>query len=177
MPLPVFVALPRLAPEYFHSDGSNRTFTDRFGLNYSPTAPKAQLVPLRVTDSVVLLLFSKLVRSIRFAADNALHVISISLGGPFGSNFLTHAVPRRRSGSNCTRGVRQFCSAAICGVCRSDSRSRYSQPATADSESGDRSGVCQMLDVSQQQLDKSSTKLAPKSNIASPQAPCSVNSW
>ena len=55
-------------------------------------APLAKLVPLRVTDSVVLLSFGKLAEAIRYAADDGHHVISISLGGPLSSRFLERAV-------------------------------------------------------------------------------------
>lgn len=55
-------------------------------------APRARLVPLRVTTSVVLLSFDKLAEAIRFAADSDHHVISISLGGPISSRFLRRAV-------------------------------------------------------------------------------------
>jgi len=58
----------------------------------SGVAPLAKLVPLRVTSHVVLLSFSKLAEAIRYAADDGQHVISISLGGPLGSRFLTRAV-------------------------------------------------------------------------------------
>ncbi len=55
-------------------------------------APRASLVPLRVTNNVVLLSFARLAEAIRYAADNDFHVISISLGGPYHSRFLDRAV-------------------------------------------------------------------------------------
>jgi thermitase len=55
-------------------------------------APRCKLIPLRVTTSVVLTSFSKLAEAIRFAADQGHHVLSISLGGPFWSRYLSRAV-------------------------------------------------------------------------------------
>jgi thermitase len=55
-------------------------------------APRASLVPLRVTSSVVLLSFGRLAEAIRYAADRGFHVVSISLGGPIYSRFLQRAV-------------------------------------------------------------------------------------
>lgn len=69
-------------------------------------APRAQLMPLRVTDNVVLLSFTRLASAIRFAADNGVHVISISLGGPVASRFLERAVQYAIS-----RGVIVVCAA------------------------------------------------------------------
>ncbi len=62
------------------------------GAVISGIAPRAQLVPLRVTTNVVLLSFGKLAEAIRFAADDGHHVLSISLGGPLGARYLTRAV-------------------------------------------------------------------------------------
>ena len=61
-------------------------------LGVTGIAPRAKLVPLRVTTNVVLLSFDKLAEAIRFAADSGHHVISISLGGPIHSRFLHRAV-------------------------------------------------------------------------------------
>ena len=63
------------------------------------TAPEASLVPLRVSTSVIHLSFSRLIRAIYHAVDAAgVHVISMSLGGPFPSQALeralTHAIDR-----------------------------------------------------------------------------------
>jgi serine protease len=54
-------------------------------------APRAKLIPLRVTYSVVLLGMMKLAQSIYYATDRGAHVISISLGG-LGSLFLRSAI-------------------------------------------------------------------------------------
>lgn len=45
-------------------------------------APRAKLVPLRVTNSVVLSSFAKLNEAVRYAGNQGFHVLSISLGGP-----------------------------------------------------------------------------------------------
>lgn len=58
----------------------------------SGTAPKAQLIPLRVSTSVVHISFRKVAKAIRFAADSGCHVISMSLGGPFGPRYLERAI-------------------------------------------------------------------------------------
>ncbi len=55
-------------------------------------APLARLVPLRVTDTVVLFSFSALAEAIYFAAEKGFHVISISLGGPIRSRTLQRAI-------------------------------------------------------------------------------------
>jgi serine protease len=54
-------------------------------------APEAQLVPLRVSDSVIHLSFTNLRRALLFIAGNA-QVISMSLGGPFPSQALRRAL-------------------------------------------------------------------------------------
>jgi thermitase len=57
------------------------------------TAPSAQLVPLRVSDSVVHFSFKNVVQAIYHAVDRAgAHVISMSLGGPLKSNALEAAI-------------------------------------------------------------------------------------
>lgn len=55
-------------------------------------APKVELMPLRVTKSVVLFNFNKLAKAIYHAVDKGAHVISISLGGPYPSRALERAV-------------------------------------------------------------------------------------
>ena len=57
-------------------------------------APEAQLVPFRVSTSVVHLKFSNVARAIHKATDDGCHVISMSLGGPFGPRYLQRAVRR-----------------------------------------------------------------------------------
>lgn len=80
------------------STGSVIISSEAAGPVVSGVAPQAKLVPLRVTTNVVLLSFGKLAEAIRYAADDGQHVLSISLGGPFGSRFLrravTHAISR-----------------------------------------------------------------------------------
>jgi serine protease len=58
----------------------------------SGVAPGATLIPIRTTESVVLFSMSNLTRAIRFAIDKQVHVVSISLGGPFPSTALHNAV-------------------------------------------------------------------------------------
>jgi thermitase len=58
----------------------------------SGVAPFATLVPIRTTSSVILWSMRNLVRAIRHAIDNGCHVVSISLGGPVGSQALSSAV-------------------------------------------------------------------------------------
>jgi thermitase len=57
-------------------------------------APKARLVPLRVSKSVVHLSFENVADAIHLAVDRGCHVISMSLGGPIGPKFLHRAVRR-----------------------------------------------------------------------------------
>ncbi|MBT8402585.1 MAG: S8/S53 family peptidase [Gemmatimonadetes bacterium] len=57
-------------------------------------APRARLIPLRVTRTVVLFNFTKLAAAIDHAVDEGAHVISISLGGPYPSTLLEKAVGR-----------------------------------------------------------------------------------
>jgi serine protease len=49
----------------------------------SGVAPHAQLIPIRTTESVVLISMRGLRRAIDHAATHGAHVVSISLGGPF----------------------------------------------------------------------------------------------
>lgn len=58
----------------------------------SGTAPRAQLVPLRVSTSVVHLSFSRLTKALTYATENGHHIISMSLGGPLGADFLLRAI-------------------------------------------------------------------------------------
>jgi thermitase len=58
----------------------------------SGVAPRAKLVPLRVSTSVVHLSFKNVAKAVYFAADNNHHVISMSLGGPFASGYLERAI-------------------------------------------------------------------------------------
>ena len=58
----------------------------------SGVAPGASLIPIRTTNSVVLLSMSGLTRAIRHAIAKGAHVVSISLGGPFPSVALRNAV-------------------------------------------------------------------------------------
>jgi serine protease len=57
-------------------------------------APMAKLVPLRVTNRVVLLNFGNLAEAIHYAVEKQCHVISISLGGTIRSRTLHRAVKR-----------------------------------------------------------------------------------
>jgi thermitase len=58
----------------------------------SGSAPGASLIPIRTTKSVVLLSMSRLTRAIYYAVEQGAHVISISLGGPFGWRAIHSAV-------------------------------------------------------------------------------------
>jgi thermitase len=58
----------------------------------SGAAPKAELVPFRVSSSVVHLNFGNIVKAIYKTINQKCHVISMSLGGPFGSKALSEAV-------------------------------------------------------------------------------------
>jgi thermitase len=58
----------------------------------SGMAPRAKLIPIRVTQSVVLFKFTKLAKAIYHAVDKGAHVISMSLGGPLKSPTLERAV-------------------------------------------------------------------------------------
>jgi serine protease len=61
------------------------------------TAPEAQIVPLRVSDSVVHFSFAKLTQAIYHAVDHAkVQIISMSLGGPFPSRALERALLHAR---------------------------------------------------------------------------------
>jgi thermitase len=57
-------------------------------------APLSQLVPLRVSGSVVHFQFSQVTHAIEFARTHGHHVISMSLGGPFPSKELHAAIKR-----------------------------------------------------------------------------------
>lgn len=56
--------------------------------------PKARLIPIRVSDGVVHFDFGNVTRAIYLAIDQKVHVISMSLGGPFKSDFLERAIDR-----------------------------------------------------------------------------------
>ena len=58
------------------------------------TAPKARLMPLKVTEFVGMLSTRRLRQAIKYATDSGCHVISMSLGSPFPSIF-THRAIRR----------------------------------------------------------------------------------
>ncbi len=55
-------------------------------------ATKAKLIPIRVTNTVVLFGFGRLAKAIYLAVNSGAHVISISLGGPFKSKTLQQAM-------------------------------------------------------------------------------------
>lgn len=55
-------------------------------------APAAKLVPLRVSDSVLHFNFSNLVQALYRARDKRCHLVSMSLGGPWGGRSLARAV-------------------------------------------------------------------------------------
>lgn len=81
------------APSHGTSTGSVIMSDHRMlGNVVSGTAPMAQLVPLRVSTSVVHLSFAKLTRALRHAIADGHHVISMSLGGPFYSRALHRAI-------------------------------------------------------------------------------------
>ena len=62
------------------------------GTAISGVAPQAKLVPLRVTNKVVLFSYARLERALYYAADKGFHVISISLGGGWSSDSLRRAL-------------------------------------------------------------------------------------
>jgi len=78
----------------------------------SGTAPYAQLIPFRVSDSVIVMDTLNLARAIELAADRGAHVISMSMGG-VGSDRLHDAVVYARdkgvivlaAAGNCVRFV------------------------------------------------------------------------
>jgi thermitase len=55
-------------------------------------APRAKLIPIRVTSTVVLFKFTRLAKATYHAVDQGAHVISMSLGGPLKSATLERAV-------------------------------------------------------------------------------------
>ena len=55
-------------------------------------APEAELVPLRVSDSVMHFDFSNLTQALYRARDRGCHVVSMSLGGPWAGRALSRAV-------------------------------------------------------------------------------------
>lgn len=68
-------------------------FSDRapslFGI-----APGAELVPLRVSSSVIHFSFDNVVRALYRARDRGCHVVSMSLGGPWAGRSLSRAADR-----------------------------------------------------------------------------------
>ena len=58
----------------------------------SGSAPGASLIPIRTTKSVVIWSMSRLTKAIYHAIAKKAHVVSISLGGPFGGKALHNAV-------------------------------------------------------------------------------------
>jgi hypothetical protein len=57
-------------------------------------APEAQLLPLRVANSVVHFSLSRVRQAIRYATERGCQVISMSLGGPFPSTHLKREIRR-----------------------------------------------------------------------------------
>ncbi|MCC6610032.1 MAG: S8 family serine peptidase [Burkholderiales bacterium] len=55
-------------------------------------APQASLVPLRVNDSVIYFSYANLCAALYYAVAHGYHVVSMSLGGPWGSGALARAV-------------------------------------------------------------------------------------
>lgn len=55
-------------------------------------APRASLVPLRVNDSVIHFSYANLCAALYYAVAHGYHVVSMSLGGPWGSGALERAV-------------------------------------------------------------------------------------
>lgn len=62
---------------------------DLFGI-----APGAELVPLRVSGSVIHFSFGNVVRALYRARDRGCHVVSMSLGGPWAGRSLSRAADR-----------------------------------------------------------------------------------
>lgn len=60
----------------------------------SGVAPRASLVPVRVSGGVVHVSFQNVVEGIHHCVDKGVHVISMSLGGPVPSSALERAVDR-----------------------------------------------------------------------------------
>jgi hypothetical protein len=55
-------------------------------------APQASLVPLRVSDSVIHFSYANLCAALYYAVEHDYHVVSMSLGGPWGSGALERAI-------------------------------------------------------------------------------------
>ena len=89
-----------------HGTATGSVIMSSVDLEVTGVAPRCKLIPLRVTTSVVLASFGTLAESIRFAADQGHHVLSISLGGPISSRYLRRAVEHAVS-----RGVIIVCAA------------------------------------------------------------------
>ena len=83
-----------------HGSATGSVILSDLGPDVTPhvtgVAPAAELVPLRVSTSVVHLSFRKLAKAIHFAADKPEaerpHVLSMSLGGPFKARYLRKAL-------------------------------------------------------------------------------------
>ena len=60
----------------------------------SGVAPKSQLIPYRVSASVLHFDFTNVAQAIHAAIDQKAHIISMSLGGPIPSRFLERAIDR-----------------------------------------------------------------------------------
>jgi thermitase len=60
----------------------------------SGAAPRAKLIPFRVSDGVIHFDFTNVALAIHEAVDQKAHVISMSLGGLFPSRFLERAIER-----------------------------------------------------------------------------------
>jgi len=58
----------------------------------SGIAPQASLVPLRVSDSVIHFSYANLCAALYYAVEHGHHVVSMSLGGPWGSGALERAI-------------------------------------------------------------------------------------
>jgi thermitase len=75
-----------------HGTSTSSVIAGRESGEVAGAAPRARVIPLRVTDNVVLLSFAKLIAAIRHATAAGAGVMSISLGGPVSSRFLGRAV-------------------------------------------------------------------------------------
>ena len=89
---------PLKRPNYGHGTATASVIMSSIGspdgnaTYVSGAAPKAELVPFRVSSSVVHFKFGNVVKSIYESIDQKCHVISMSLGGPFGSKALSEAI-------------------------------------------------------------------------------------
>jgi len=67
-------------------------FREAGGARVTGMAPGASLVPLRVSDSVVHFSYARLCEALYRAVEKKCHVVSMSLGGPWGSGALARAI-------------------------------------------------------------------------------------